>query len=370
MPPADGELFLEAINWNQMSMAVAPPLNSSDGSTAAMFSCVINPGGGGDSGWVAYTWRDDDLYANRQYGYQVKYRNVDGIESDFNATTAKYTLAQTASSSDNATSVYITCDQAFSTWTNNHSFVFTNNDGFGTPNPVQFFKYEWNTSTSTNPSWSSDTWISGSLDKTAVASSNTRYLHLRSYNYENNPTSEVAHIGPFWYDGDAPTNNGLYWPADEAVGVSTTPDLQWNDATDAHSGVQSYFLELDDDDDLDGQDSGYRDSNWQADTHYQFASLLSRRQHHHYWQVKSAITPAMESPGRMSRGCTTPAGVRRRPGLPLVPIRGGISGAATVRADQWSLSRAGSERPSNGYTFTTRTSSAASGVSWWGGRNG
>jgi hypothetical protein len=86
-PPTDGEFSIDGhwINW--MNMSVAHPPNPSLGSTSAYFECVT--GGGIDSGWVTdsssgrYYYNASGLSGSTTYGFRVKYRNGDGIETTF-----------------------------------------------------------------------------------------------------------------------------------------------------------------------------------------------------------------------------------------------------------------------------------------------
>ncbi len=230
-PPADGELFLEAINWNQMSMAVAPPPNPAIGSTAWQFlTGDTNPGGANSSGWQTdpnYDRIDEDLLPNRQYGWKVRYRNAEGVNTEPNPNEQlKYTLAQPPSNFNNSTTVYVTCDHSFSTCTENPTFIFTNEDGFGTPNPVEYFEWTWDTDASTDPTGSSQFWTTGFLTQTATHEDVGWYLHLKSYNPDSAGHPTLYHMGPFCYmpvpgDGDLVINE-IAW-----MGTAASSNDEW-----------------------------------------------------------------------------------------------------------------------------------------------
>ena len=86
-PPTDGEFSIDSHGINWMNMSVAHPPNPSSDSTAAYFECVT--GGAPDSGWISdssagrYYYNASGLSGGTTYGYRVKYRNGDGVETTY-----------------------------------------------------------------------------------------------------------------------------------------------------------------------------------------------------------------------------------------------------------------------------------------------
>jgi len=86
-PPTDGEFSIDSHGINWMNMSVAHPPNPSSGSTAAYFECVT--GGALDSGWVGdsssgrYYYNASGLSGGTTYGFRVKYRNGDGVDTSY-----------------------------------------------------------------------------------------------------------------------------------------------------------------------------------------------------------------------------------------------------------------------------------------------
>jgi len=102
-PPQDSEITFANVTATGMNMTVAtPPKPSGAGSTAAYFDLITGQGQGSgvtDRGYADdYTAEYTNLTPNTQYGWKVKYRNRDGIETAYNPTEQKrYTLANTPS---------------------------------------------------------------------------------------------------------------------------------------------------------------------------------------------------------------------------------------------------------------------------------
>lgn len=97
-------------------------------------------------------------------------------------------------------------------------------------------------------------------------------------------------------DADAPTTVGCNTPADGATGVALIPTLKTKTATDNNSGLHDtpYYLELDDDDNLDDQDIGYQYSDWQASTEWTPSTTLTAGIDY-YWRVKARDAVGNES---------------------------------------------------------------------------
>lgn len=86
-PPTDGEFSIDSHGINWMNMSVAHPPNPSSGSTAAYFECVT--GGAPDSGWITdssagrYYYNASGLSGGTTYGFRVKYRNGDEVDTTY-----------------------------------------------------------------------------------------------------------------------------------------------------------------------------------------------------------------------------------------------------------------------------------------------
>jgi len=97
-------------------------------------------------------------------------------------------------------------------------------------------------------------------------------------------------------DADDPTPVGLDTPANDATNVALIPTLKTQTATDNNSGLHDtpYYLELDDDDNLDDQDIGYQYSDWQASTEWTPSTTLTAGIDY-YWRVKARDAVGNES---------------------------------------------------------------------------
>jgi len=86
-PPTDGEFTIDGHGINWINMSVAHPTNPLSGITAAYFECVT--GGALDSGWIIdsdsgrYYFNSTGLTGGTTYGFRVKYRNGNGIETTY-----------------------------------------------------------------------------------------------------------------------------------------------------------------------------------------------------------------------------------------------------------------------------------------------
>ncbi|KYK21402.1 hypothetical protein AYK21_04870 [Thermoplasmatales archaeon SG8-52-2] len=86
-PPTDGEFSIDSHGINWMNMSVANPPNPTSGSTAAYFECIT--GGALDSGWITdsssgrYYYNASGLSGGTTYGFRVKYRNGDGVDTSY-----------------------------------------------------------------------------------------------------------------------------------------------------------------------------------------------------------------------------------------------------------------------------------------------
>ena len=86
-PPTDGEFTIDDHSNSWINMSVAQPTNPTTGNTAAYFECVT--GGASSSGWVTnsasgrYYYNATGLSSSTTYGFRVKYRNVDSVETTY-----------------------------------------------------------------------------------------------------------------------------------------------------------------------------------------------------------------------------------------------------------------------------------------------
>ena len=102
-PPQDAEITFANVTETGMDVTVAtPPKPSGAGETGAYFDLITGEGqgsGANDRGYADdYTAEYTNLNPNTQYGWKVKYRNREGVETAYNPTEQKrYTLANTPS---------------------------------------------------------------------------------------------------------------------------------------------------------------------------------------------------------------------------------------------------------------------------------
>jgi hypothetical protein len=86
-PPTDGEFTIDGYHNSWINMSVAQPNNPTTGITAAYFECVT--GGASSSGWLTnsvsgrYYYNATGLSSSTTYGFRVKYRNADGVETTY-----------------------------------------------------------------------------------------------------------------------------------------------------------------------------------------------------------------------------------------------------------------------------------------------
>jgi hypothetical protein len=86
-PPTDGEFSIDSHGINWINMSVAHPPNPSSGTTSAYFECIT--GGALDSGWVTdsssgrYYYNASGLSGGTTYGFRVKYRNGDDVDTTY-----------------------------------------------------------------------------------------------------------------------------------------------------------------------------------------------------------------------------------------------------------------------------------------------
>jgi len=94
-PPTDGEFTIDDHSNSWINMSVAQPTNPTTGSTAAYFECVT--GGASSSGWVTnsasgrYYYNATGLNSSTTYGFRVKYRNAEGIETTYTIEKQQFT---------------------------------------------------------------------------------------------------------------------------------------------------------------------------------------------------------------------------------------------------------------------------------------
>ncbi|NIA11513.1 MAG: DUF2341 domain-containing protein, partial [Nitrospiraceae bacterium] len=95
--PLDSEFTIDSYGSTWINVSVAQPPNPTAGSTGAYFDCVT--GGATDSGWVTtssggrYYHNFTGLASSTTYGFKVKLRNGDAIETALNPTEKQQTTA-------------------------------------------------------------------------------------------------------------------------------------------------------------------------------------------------------------------------------------------------------------------------------------
>ncbi len=174
---------------------------------------------------------DTGLAPNTQYTYTVS--AMDGQnESAQSASLSRYTLSVAPTAQN------ITCDKAAGIWHNTPGFTFTGS-GFG-PGGVAYYRYAWDNSPSHTWSGTESQWSSGTKTLMATSGSQGWYLHLRGYNGDNVANGTV-NLGPFYYDGDAPSVASVASPMYLAARGSSFDDLRasWS-GSDALSGLAEY----------------------------------------------------------------------------------------------------------------------------------
>ena len=95
-PPENEEFTIDGYGDSWINMSVAHPTNPSVGSTAAYFECVT--GGASDSGWVTnssggrYYYNATGLTNGVLYGFRVKYRNAESVETEYTSEKKQTTI--------------------------------------------------------------------------------------------------------------------------------------------------------------------------------------------------------------------------------------------------------------------------------------
>jgi len=94
-PPLDSDITLTAISTNCILIQVTGPTNSNLGLTASSWTNCTNSM---VSGWFTgnfFVYTNSGLLPNNRYGFKVKYRNGNGVETSFNPNVQlRYTLAK------------------------------------------------------------------------------------------------------------------------------------------------------------------------------------------------------------------------------------------------------------------------------------
>ncbi|MDI6642312.1 MAG: hypothetical protein QME68_08405, partial [Elusimicrobiota bacterium] len=142
------------------------------------------------------TWAIIDvtgLNANTKYAVSVSAKNNEDIKTDYGPSATKYTLAQVPS---------ITCNKSTGTWYNVAQSSFTSNWIFGTD--VEYYRYAWNMASTYTWTGDESQWSTGNLITISTADGSW-YLHLKSYNAEDEENTISKDFGPYSYDSSSPT---------------------------------------------------------------------------------------------------------------------------------------------------------------------
>jgi len=139
---------------------------------------------------VSNTFVKSDCAPNTQYTKTIKYRDAAGNQTS-GTCISKYTLPA-APTNDN-----VTCDKATGTVYTTSLFTFSTTFGAGT---FEYIKYKWDTS----PTESNfpDTWSGGVLSKNALTQNTSYYLHIKTYNGDDEANATTLTKGPYLYQSN------------------------------------------------------------------------------------------------------------------------------------------------------------------------
>lgn len=190
-----------------------------------------------NSGWLqTNAWTKSSLTANTQYTFQCQARNGDGDETPLTTAASKYTLA---------VSPNVTASRSTSTWYSTPSFSFTNGADWGTGG-VQHYRYLFDESATHTFDNAESTWsdanakcpsgactvASTALVQTATMTGSDWYLHVQSFNGDN-VAGSIQDLGPYWFDGTAPTISQI-----KAAATQTSLTITWNTNEEATTQVE------------------------------------------------------------------------------------------------------------------------------------
>ncbi len=133
---------------------------------------IMNTTNGDGPGWQQIaTWTNGDLEANKQYTYQVKARNAEGVETPV-VTGSVYTLSVAPDAASIVSDKAAACPGEDVTW--------TAVNGFG-EGAVAKYRYAWDQDASHVFTGTEAEWTSGTL-ATSVSAAGTWYLHVQGLN--------------------------------------------------------------------------------------------------------------------------------------------------------------------------------------------
>ena len=95
---------------------------------------------------------------------------------------------------------------------------------------------------------------SSALGLASVTAANGYYVSVRAVDLAGNASSNMAAYGPFFIDVDAPVEPTNVLSTSHTIGApncSSMISMQWDDGSDAHSGVQGYAVAFDNAPDTD-----------------------------------------------------------------------------------------------------------------------
>jgi len=219
--------------------------NLSSGLAGLYFEETTTPD---SSGWVqTNSYGLLGLTPNTEYGFRVKARNGDAVETAFTAGTSVYTLSVVPD---------VDSVRSTSTWYGSGGFDFSNAAAWGSGG-VEYYRYAWEQSSTHVFNGSESTWSDadakcpgGTCTSAAETLTQTAtdgddwYLHVQSFNADDIANGSGTSYGPFYFDSTGPTP-----PATVRDGSGSDVDYQastntisanWPAASDAGSGVDAY----------------------------------------------------------------------------------------------------------------------------------
>jgi len=129
-------------------------------------------------------------------------------------------------------------------WSSDNTIYITWSGSSDAHSGIHGYSFVWDTSTTTIPDTTVDT-TGTSTASSALPSGNSWYFHVRTRGNAGNWNPSALRVGPFYIDTVAPSTPGLFFPWNAYTITDSKPTFTWTAATDSHSGVGSYTLQLD-----------------------------------------------------------------------------------------------------------------------------